>query len=170
MSQLVLVGFMGSGKTTVGRLLAECVHSPHLDLDEMIVTQTGKPISRIFTEQGEAYFRELESKTLKLALGQEGILSTGGGTPVSRSNRKLLVQSDIPVIFLKASPQIILDRLKNDQTRPLLQTLNEDRFLELFRKRANDYDRVSDIEILTDQKTPQDIVREIIEALTLHVK
>lgn len=161
MVDLILVGFMGSGKTTIGHLLADFIHRPHLDLDQMIVAHSGQSINQIFTEHGERYFRELESKTLASALSEEGVLSTGGGTPVSKTNRQLLHEANIPVIYLKTSPEIILERLQDDHTRPLFRTLDKNRLIELFQERESYYEQSADIQVITDQKTPSEIVHEI---------
>ncbi|RYL91634.1 shikimate kinase [Sporolactobacillus sp. THM19-2] len=163
MTRMVLIGFMGSGKTTVGQLLAAALNCPHIDLDQSIVASTGKSISQIFAEQGEACFRRLESDRLAAALTQEGILSTGGGTPVSLINRQRLIRSDALVIFLKTSPEGILKRLQGDTDRPLLKNMNRTRFITLFQEREGYYHETADIEIVTDDKTPEKIVREIIE-------
>lgn len=163
MTELVLTGFMGSGKTTIGSLLAQMMHCPHLDLDAIIVAKTGKTINQIFAEQGEPYFRDLESRLLAETIQQEGILSTGGGTPVRADNSLLLRQNDAPVVFLETSPEIILDRLKNDQNRPLVQTLDKSKLIRLCRERESCYRQSADIRVLTDRKTPMGIVREILE-------
>lgn len=168
MANIVLVGFMGSGKTTIGRLLADFIHCPHLDLDHIITEDSGQSINQIFAEQGEKYFRELESKTLVSALCRDGILSTGGGTLISPINRRVLNQSGIPIIFLKTSPKVILERLQGDQTRPLARALDENKLIALYQKRDRYYERSADIKIITDQKAPLEIVHEIIEKIGIY--
>lgn len=163
MAELVLTGFMGSGKTTVGQLLAGLMHCPHLDLDAIIVEKTGKSINQIFADQGESYFRDIESQLLAEMIRREGILSTGGGTPVRAKNNLLLRQNNAPVIFLETSPDIFLDRLKNDQNRPLVQDLDRDKLIGLYRERESCYRQSADIRIRTDSKTPMEIVREIMD-------
>jgi shikimate kinase len=170
MAELVLTGFMGSGKTTIGRLLAEMLHRPHLDLDEVIVEKAGKTINQIFTDQGERYFRNLESQLLASTIRQEGILSTGGGTPVRTENNLLLRRYAAPVIFLEAAPEIVLERLKSDRNRPLVRALDLDKLLQLYRERESCYRQSADFRISTDQKTPIEIVREIMERVDISAK
>ncbi|MCL1631293.1 shikimate kinase [Sporolactobacillus sp. CPB3-1] len=162
MTRLILIGFMGSGKTTIGRLLANALRLPHLDLDDLVAADANCSIAQIFTDQGEAYFRDLESQALISVIRKPGILSTGGGTPVREENRQLLIDSDTPVVFLKASPEVIVNRLKGDHNRPLLRQLDTNQFMELYRKREWFYNQAADMTIDTDKKTPEKIMREIL--------
>ena len=119
---IVLIGFMGSGKTTLGLKLSYLLRMPVEDTDKMIERQEGRSISEIFADEGEAYFRELETELLRKCGEQkyERILSVGGGTPVNPVNRPLLHQCGT-VVYLRVSPEVVYERLKNDTTRPLLQ-------------------------------------------------
>ncbi|MCI1880810.1 MAG: shikimate kinase [Sporolactobacillus sp.] len=165
MAKVILIGFMGSGKTTVGKRLADRLGCPHLDLDELIVRTSGQSISRIFAEHGESGFRELETQSLAAALTKRGILSTGGGTPVREENRRMLIHTDVPVVLLKTAPGVILERLKRDGTRPLLETLDRSQFIALYRKRLGFYHQVADVQIVTDEKSPDEVVAEIIRRI-----
>lgn len=123
MKNIILVGYMGCGKTTVGKNVAKNKEFTFVDTDEMIEEQQGKKISEIFAEQGEAAFRDMETEYLKqlISENQENlVISTGGGMAVREENRKLLAQLG-SVIYLKASPEVIYERVKTDTTRPLLQ-------------------------------------------------
>lgn len=157
----ILIGFMGSGKTTVGRSLAAALATEHADLDDLIVQRAGQPITAIFDQHGEAYFRQLEQRTLTRAIHQPGILSTGGGTPTIDSNAAILIASPVPVIWLEASDQTILQRVQNDHRRPLVNELDTQALLALKRRRAALYARAADLVIQTDQLTPQQIVAQI---------
>ena len=119
---IVLIGFMGSGKTTLGLKLSYLLRMPVEDTDKMIERQEGRSISEIFADDGEAYFRELETEILRKCGSRkyEYILSVGGGTPVNLVNRPLLHQCGT-VVYLRVSPEVVYERLKNDTTRPLLQ-------------------------------------------------
>ena len=112
---IVLIGFMGSGKTTLGLKLSYLLRMPVEDTDKLIERQ-------VFANDGESYFRELETELLRKCGEQkyERILSVGGGTPVNPVNRPLLHQCGT-VVYLRVSPEVVYERQKNDTTRPLLQ-------------------------------------------------
>ncbi|MCO7125860.1 shikimate kinase [Sporolactobacillus shoreicorticis] len=166
----ILVGFMGSGKTTVGRLLAAHLNCTHLDLDAVIVARERKSIKQIFADHGEAYFRSLESKMLAEALKRDGILSTGGGTPIRPANRQLLINSDIPVVYLKASPEVIINRLNGDQSRPLFQSMDKQKLIHLYHERESVYEQSATIRMDTDHKEPSEIVRMILKSIGASVR
>ena len=119
---IVLIGFMGSGKTTLGLKLSYLLRMPVEDTDKLMERQEGRSITQIFADDGESYFRELETELLRKCGEQkyERILSVGGGTPVNPVNRPLLHQCGT-VVYLRVSPEVVYERLKNDTTRPLLQ-------------------------------------------------
>jgi len=159
----ILVGFMGSGKTTVGELLAQRLHLTHRDLDDVIVERAGKTIQQIFDDEGETAFRQLEHDVLADTLvNSKGILSTGGGTPIQTANYELLRKSDVPVILLNVKPETVLSRLSDDGQRPLVKELGVDGLLGLKQKRDARYHEVSDVEIDTDDLTPAEVVDEIL--------
>ena len=114
---IVLIGFMGSGKTTLGLKLSYLLRMPVEDTDKMIERQEGRSISEIFADEGEAYFRELETEVLRKCGSRkyEYILSVGGGTPVNPVNRPLLHQCGT-VVYLRVSPEVVYERLNNDTT------------------------------------------------------
>lgn len=163
MKNLVLIGFMGSGKTTAGIRLSYLCRLPFLDLDREIERQQGKSISEIFAQDGEACFRQLETDFLKtLPLEKQGfILSAGGGTPLREENRPLLKAAGT-VIYLKTSAQSVWERLKGDTTRPLLA--GEDprgRIEELLAKRCGVYEALADLTVETDGRSGEEIAAEI---------
>lgn len=163
--QAILVGFMGSGKTTIGSLLAQQLRTQHYDLDDLIVQQSGRSITEIFAQSGEEYFRHLEQQTLSQALTNKGILSTGGGTPTIAPNAAVLKASSTPVIWLTAKDQTILERVTQDQSRPLVNDLDQNSLLQLKQKRETLYAAVADLTITTDYLTPLQIVQKIQEWL-----
>lgn len=120
----VLVGFMGCGKTTVGRRLASITGHRFVDADELIVKDQGKSISAIFAERGEGGFREIEERVLSELVGVAGIvLSTGGGAILREANRITLKKIGI-VIWLDAQPDVLFERAMRSGRRPLLKTEN----------------------------------------------
>lgn len=159
--KLILVGFMGSGKTTVGNLLAKKLGLSYHDLDDVIVETAGKSIKQIFADDGEPAFRQLEHDALKASLADDGILGTGGGTPIQAANFELLKASDVPVVLLDVMPETIIPRLKNDTDWPLAQQLGLDGLVDLKGQRDTLYQQVSDFRIATDDLTTLEVVDAI---------
>lgn len=119
---VVLVGMMGAGKTAVGRALAELLDAPFLDSDAEIERAANMSIAEIFSRDGEAFFRDRESRVIdRLLEGKPGILSTGGGAFLSAQNRALISQKGVSV-WLKARLDLLWSRVKHKDTRPLLRT------------------------------------------------
>lgn len=119
-NNIVLCGFMGCGKTTVGKILAEKLGYTFKDSDLEIEKEQGITISEIFNKFGEAYFRSLEAEMLKRLSDEKGlIIATGGGAVVNKNNADFLKENSF-VVYLKVTPETVLERLKNDTTRPLL--------------------------------------------------
>ncbi len=162
--KLVLVGFMGSGKSTVGRLLSRKLSLPFVDLDSLIVERTGMSIPQIFREKGEGYFREIEREILisELSSSRNLILSTGGGAPAYRDNMNLINRFSTS-IFLHASFETLFSRISGDRNRPLA-SLDRERLKNLFLKRLPFY-RKAHITINTEGKTPADVVNEVVSTL-----
>ena len=123
----ILIGLMGSGKSSIGRRLAAILDMPLIDLDEYIVGKAGLSIPEIFTKFGEAEFRRLETEALGEAIQQHAIIATGGGIVMAEENRRLL-KAHPPVIWLKACPEFLAGRIEGDMNRPLVaagDTLNK---------------------------------------------
>ena len=145
---IYLTGFMGSGKTTIGRNLAQFLNRSFCDLDLEVERQEGCSISQIFAQKGENYFRSLETKVLKEVLTTKGrIVALGGGTVCQFQNRRLLLQYGARVIWLNVSADTVYERLKEDQTRPLLLGLREEekkeRIIRLLAERTPFYQKVA---------------------------
>ena len=160
---IVLIGFMGSGKTTLGLKLSYLLRMPVEDTDKLIERQEGRSITQIFADDGESYFRELETELLRKCREQkyERILSVGGGTPVNPVNRSLLHQCGT-VVYLRVSPEVVYERLKNDTTRPLLQC--EDpltRIRELLEIRDKIYAECADIILDVDNRHSDELAEEL---------
>jgi len=115
----VLVGLMGSGKSSIGRRLARELRLDLIDLDDYIVKQAGMPIPEVFTECGEDGFRDMESNALRDVLGRQAVIASGGGVVLREQNRVLL-KAHPPVIWLKASPEFLAHRIDGDSNRPLI--------------------------------------------------
>ncbi|MCR5274517.1 MAG: hypothetical protein K6E26_04065 [Clostridiales bacterium] len=126
--KVVFTGFMGAGKTSIGRRIADDMMIPFVDLDERIERIAGCPISEIFSKDGEETFRRMEHDVLKAVLEAPGseVISLGGGVLTQEENRKLLGESKALVIYLQADADTIWERVKDDTTRPLLQAADKD--------------------------------------------
>jgi len=119
----ILVGLMGSGKSSLGRRIARKLKLPLIDLDDYIVNKVGCPIPEIFSTYGEPAFRAMEAAALRTVISQQAVIATGGGIVMSEENRQLL-KNHPPVIWLKASPKFLVRRIDGDSNRPLLASGN----------------------------------------------
>jgi len=159
---LILTGFMGSGKSEVGKLLAESLGIPFYDMDEMIAADEGMSINDIFAKKGEAYFRNAETSFIKnIKMDSPFVLSTGGGVVVKKESRKILKALGI-VIYLKTSPETVFERLVGDTSRPLLQVSDaREKIKNMMQERATAY---SDCDVLqeTDSLCVEDVVERVI--------
>ena len=163
---IILVGFMASGKTSVGRALAERTGWTLLDADDVIVERAGKPIHRIFEEDGEPAFRELESRVIAdLCAGERQVIASGGGAFVSPQNRDVMLAGG-RVIFLSTTPAEILRRVREEDAggpiRPLLAVEDpEARIAELLAQRTPAYAHAHHI-VETDVLTAEGVAAEIV--------
>ena len=161
----VLIGYMGSGKTTVGGVLASMAGMDFVDMDPLLEERSGMSISRIFELETEKGFRDRES-ALILDLAQEDrrgvVYATGGGSPLREENRKLL-RSLGTVIWLQVCAESVLERLKDATDRPLLQRPDREQAVKaMIRERGPAYEACADISVCTDKKLPEAIAREIL--------
>ncbi|MDF7637339.1 shikimate kinase [Leuconostocaceae bacterium ESL0958] len=153
---LILIGFMGAGKSTVGQALGQALKQDYVDLDEFVAAKAAMSIPDYFNRYGEAAFRQLEQAALSEALQQADILSTGGGTPLYAGNQALLRAQPGAVIFLDASDATIEARLLADgvASRPLFQELGLAGLLDLKAARQSSYEALADQHILVDGQHP----------------
>lgn len=163
MAIIFLTGFMGSGKTTIGEKLAKKLGYPIVDTDQWIEQQEGMTIKQIFSEHGEAFFRELETKALKNLTGENLVVTTGGGMVIKAENRQLM-KAKGTVFFLDCSLDEILKRTAGDTTRPLLNERPRHEVEQLLNERLPLY-RKADYIIDTTSLSMSDIVAEIMRFL-----
>lgn len=163
---IVLIGFMGSGKTTVGRELHHRLGYPLVDMDQMIEQRVGKSITAIFAEQGEATFREMETAMLlELALSdpQQRIISTGGGVVGSEENREILKRMGY-VVWLDAPVKVIAERTAKSRSRPLLLDENpEEKIRDLMAKRQPLYQETAHLKLDTAGLDSKELATGILE-------
>lgn len=168
MSNVILIGFMGCGKTTVGLRLSYRLRRTVIDTDKEIEREEKRTISEIFAKDGEPYFRDRETQSLRklITAAANQIISVGGGLPMREENRRLLHELG-QVFYLRAEAETIYERLKDDTTRPLLQ--GEDpltKIKTLLRERDPYYLEAADVVVTVDGKSFDEILREIEEKVT----
>ena len=164
MKNIVLVGLMGAGKTTVGKILSEKLKREFIDTDEMIVKSEKKSINEIFAQNGEKYFRELEKNiVLKVSQMVDKVISVGGGALENFENVSNLKHNGI-LFYLKADVDTLEKRLKNATDRPLLKnTMLKEKLTELLNKREKNYLLSQEIINTSNSKSTDIISEEIIE-------
>lgn len=163
---IILIGFMGSGKTCVGECLAKQLSYGFWDTDQLIEERAGKSISHIFSIHGEEYFRDLETNLIKelVPVLKDTVLSTGGGMPVRKENSALLKELGF-VVFLKTSKETTITRLQGDSSRPLLQGDElEEKVERMLALRTPMYEDTAHAIIVTDGRTVEEITLSIMEA------
>ena len=167
LQNLILIGFMGTGKSTVACQLSKQLNLPFFEMDEMIVQEQGMEISNIFKEKGENYFRNLETELLKNLLQKEtGILSCGGGI-ILRDENIQAMKNHGTVILLTAKPETILKRVLHNQSRPVLNgKKNVNDITKLMKEREERHHIAADIIVSTDEKSLSQICEEIIAMIT----
>jgi len=160
MNNIVLIGFMGSGKSSVGKQLADQTNRTYIDLDQKIEDDAGDSIPNIFKNEGEEGFRKRETEVLRELSSRDGtVISTGGGI-VEREENQSVLREHGPVIYLHASFEEISARLQDDQSRPLWSKPEAER-RKLLEKRLPVYEEWSDYFVHTGQKSIDDVVTEI---------
>ncbi|MBL8152251.1 MAG: shikimate kinase [Blastocatellia bacterium] len=161
---IFLVGFMGSGKTTVGKVLAKKLQAQLIDLDQLIVEKATRSIPEIFQEFGEDYFRKLESETLfTLSFNAPKIVALGGGTFVAEQNREFIKKKGFS-IWLNCDFDELVGRLKQDNSRPLYRADNLEQFHKLYLSRLSSYSQ-ADLQIDVTKKRPNQVARQIMEVI-----
>lgn len=161
-----LVGFMGSGKSTVGKILAGRLRFIFIDLDKIIELSEEREIKDIFKRDGEKYFRELETKIIrKIYKNKKCVFACGGGA-VKRKENMNVIKNNSTVIYLDISAKNALDRLKDDKNRPLIDVENRKEVIEkLIGKRDRLYREYADIVVNGDKNKPEQTSNEIITRL-----
>lgn len=171
MEKVILVGYMGSGKTVISNKLSQRLNIRSVELDKLIEANAKKSITDVFSENGELYFRKLENKIFKEVIESKDklIISTGGGTPCYYNNHELLNGDGSVSIYLKASIETLFDRLKNEfESRPMIANLEAEDAKEFIAKhlfeRSYFYNQAQ-YTISVDDKSINQIVTEIVTLL-----
>jgi shikimate kinase len=159
---LALIGFMGTGKTSVGRLVAEQLHFEFLDTDDVIQARTGRSIADLFAQDGEPAFRALEQQVVGELAGRAGtVISTGGGLPAQPENLAALKLHAL-VVCLWASPEKIWERVRNQSHRPLLLDPDPQRKIHDLLEVRSPFYRQADVLINTDQRAVREVAQQVV--------
>ena len=166
---IALVGMMGAGKTAIGTALAKRLGVPFIDSDAAIVEAANMPIAEIFERYGEPFFRDKETEVIQRLLEENnGILSTGGGAFMSARNRDLIAEKGI-AMWLKADTDVLWNRVKHKDTRPLLRTANPYQTLEsLNEERSPSYAKAGVVVESEEGITIEDMTSRVVETLLKH--
>jgi len=171
MKKIVLLGYMGCGKSTIAKRLSKITKIPYLDLDKCIEERTNLSVNEIFEQKGEIYFRKLEHEVFLELLNspESAILSLGGGTPCYANNHELLNSENTVSIYLKASIDTLFKRLvANKNERPLIANKNEDEMKEFIAKHLFDrsfYYNHAQHKVSVDDRTKDQTVQDILNLL-----
>ncbi len=167
MKHIILLGFMGCGKSTIGYRLSYKLKKCLVDMDSLIEEREGMSISEIFATKGEAYFRDLEAACLKMLKEEldSRIISLGGGTALREENRALIRELGT-VIYLKASPETIHERTSRNNRRPLLQCENpKERIEKMLAEREPIYESLADVVVHVDNRQIYEVVGYVAEEI-----
>ena len=165
-SHIYLIGFMGTGKSTVSKTLKELLRWKEIEMDDEIVRECGMEIPAIFEKYGENYFRDRETELLRKIAGEgAAIVSCGGGAVLRRENLEIMKDSGI-IVLLSAKPETVYQRVKGHSSRPLLKDrMSVAGIAELMEQRREAYESACDRIVATDHKTPLQIGKEIVELI-----
>lgn len=163
MKNIFLIGFMGSGKSTIARELSKQLGVAQVEMDEMIVEEQGMPITEIFEKYGEEHFRDIETELVCRLQEKDGVVvSCGGGAVLREENRRIMKQSGC-IVLLMAKPETILARVKHSTNRPVLNGhMNVEYITELMERRRSCYEDAADVRVETDGKGIGEICEEIL--------
>ena len=166
MENVFLIGFMGSGKSTIASYLAENYGMEMIDMDQLIVEREGMSIPNIFTQKGELYFRDVETNLLiEIQTEQNRVVSCGGGVVLREKNVQAMKKCG-QIVLLNAKPETILERVKDDDNRPLLRGNKNIQFIrDIMETRCPKYEGAADFVVDTDGKSADIICKEIIQKI-----
>lgn len=163
MRHIVLIGFMGSGKTKTGKRLAEGSGLAFVDVDKIITREMKMSVTDIFNRFGEVFFRALETKTIKelRQMEKRAVISVGGGLPMQEQNHKYLKELGT-IVYLKGSAETLQKRLERDHGRPLLTGTNmEEKIRRMLETREPVYEKLADVTVITSDQPMKELIREI---------
>ncbi len=164
--KIVLIGPPGAGKTSIGKALSKEIGLAFIDSDAEIERISGKTISEIFVDQGEAVFRKTEVETVTRILAEfEGVVALGGGAPINPEIQKVLLNSEYPVIFIDVSISQAANRIGFNKDRPLLMINPRQQWLHLMSERRPIYEKLATITVSSDNSKPAEVAKTITEKI-----
>lgn len=165
---IMLIGFMGTGKSTIAHKLKEKLNIEQIEMDALIAEEAGMSIPEIFEKYGEEYFRDLETKMLEKFQDRKPVVVSCGGGAVLRDKNIEIMKGQGKIVLLTAKPETIFERVRYSNDRPVLNgNMNVEYIAELMEKRRARYELAADIVITTDGKTVEDICQEIIDSISV---
>ena len=164
--KIVLIGPPGAGKTSIGKALSKELGLAFIDSDSEIERISGKTISEIFVDQGEAVFRKTEVETVTRILAEfEGVVALGGGAPINPEIQKVLLNSEYPVIFIDVSISQAANRIGFNKDRPLLMINPRQQWLHLMSERRPIYEKLATITVSSDNCKPAEVAKTITDKI-----
>jgi shikimate kinase len=164
--KIVLIGPPGAGKTSIGKALSKELELAFIDSDAEIERISGKTISEIFVDQGEAVFRKTEVETVTRILAKfEGVVALGGGAPINPEIQKVLLNSEYPVIFIDVSISQAANRIGFNKDRPLLMINPRQQWLHLMSERRPIYEKLATITVSSDNSKPAEVAKTITDKI-----
>ena len=164
--KIVLIGPPGAGKTSIGKALSKELKLDFIDSDAEIERISGKTISEIFVDQGEAVFRKTEVEAVTRILAEfEGVVALGGGAPINPEIQKVLLNSEYPVIFIDVSISQAANRIGFNKDRPLLMINPRQQWLHLMSERRPIYEKLATITVSSDNSKPAEVAKTITEKI-----
>ena len=165
---LMLIGFMGTGKSTIAAKIRNVLQIEQIEMDALIAEEAGMSIPEIFETFGEAHFRDLETEMLRKFKEKKPVVVSCGGGAVLRDENIEIMKGQGKIILLTATPETIYKRVKNSNDRPVLNgNMNVEYISELMEKRRARYEMAADITITTDNKNADEICKQILEAVNV---
>lgn len=166
LKNIFLIGFMGTGKSTIAKALSEKLGIPQIEMDERIEQEQDMPITEIFAKYGEEHFRDIETDLLRRLQEQDGVVvSCGGGAVLREVNRDIMKKSGC-IVLLTAKPETILERVKDSTNRPILNgNMNVEYIAELMERRRACYEAAADVVVATDGKSCGEICGEVLAGM-----
>lgn len=163
---IFLIGFMGCGKSTMAKLLAEKMEMTLVEMDETIEKEEGRTINEIFATDGENYFRDVESQLIVRIADEGGMVVSCGGGAILREENVANMKKSGTVIYFSATPETIYQRVKNSTNRPLLNgNMNVEYITQLMEKRISTYENAADKIIIVDGKEKPQLLEEMLELI-----